>query len=60
MTVLIRDLWDPVWPNLVASALWAPAALWWHQSRIRKHVTAEMRQLHADVSDHPPDTEERP
>ncbi|TMC49292.1 MAG: hypothetical protein E6J20_18120 [Chloroflexi bacterium] len=38
-TVFYRDLWGPVWPNLAASLLWAPAAFAWHHRRIRAHIS---------------------
>lgn len=47
--VFWRDLWGPVWPNLAASAVWAPGALWWHHSRMRRHVTAEFERVHAKI-----------
>lgn len=37
-TLFYRDLWGPVWPNLAASAVWAPAAFAWHHRRMRAHV----------------------
>lgn len=37
-TLFYRDLWGPVWPNLAASAVWAPGAFAWHHRRMRKHI----------------------
>ena len=37
-TLLYRDLWAPVWPNLAASALWTWPVLAWHHRRMRAHL----------------------
>lgn len=60
ISALYRDLWVPVWPNLAASALWAPGALWWHHSRLRKHVTAEIGQVRASMIERKFEEEECP
>ncbi len=55
-----RDLWVPVWPNLVASALWAPGALWWHHSRLRQHVTDEVERIRDELADTQPEQGDSP
>lgn len=37
-TLLYRDLWGPVWPNLASSAACTLPALWWHHRRLRAHI----------------------
>jgi hypothetical protein len=59
ITLLVRDLWDPIWPNLAASAVWAPPAMWWHQSRLRRHVSAEVQQIRDDLANSSSEDEER-
>jgi hypothetical protein len=52
MGLLFRDVWSPIWPNLAASAVWAPGVLWWHHSRLRRHVTAEVERVHQAMIGH--------
>ena len=45
---LNRDVWGPIWPNLIASLIWAPAAFLAHHVAMRRHherVTDEQTQL---------------
>lgn len=37
-TLIYRDLWGPVWPNLAASVVTLPVAFVWHHRRVRAHV----------------------
>jgi hypothetical protein len=39
MTAL-HAFWNDIWPNLAASAIWAPGAFVWHHRRITRHMTA--------------------
>jgi len=38
-TVIYRDLWGPIWPNLAASAICLPPAFLWHHRHMKRHVT---------------------
>lgn len=45
---LNRDVWGPIWPNLVASLVWAPAAFAAHHVGMRRHherVTAAQTEI---------------
>lgn len=48
-TLLYRDLWGPVWPNLVASVVSLPVAFAWHHRRVKAHVDAAV-QRQADAA----------
>lgn len=37
---LLRDLWDQLWPNLVATPLTAGPMFLWHHRRIKAHISA--------------------
>lgn len=41
---LLRDLWDQLWPNLVATPLTAGPMFLWHHRRIKAHITATAEQ----------------
>lgn len=43
-TLLYRDLWGPVWPNLAASVIWATPVIWMHFKH-RKHLTNISKRL---------------
>lgn len=45
--LLVRDLWNPIWPNLAASVIWAPGAFWWHHTRIKRHVSDVIAEIAA-------------
>lgn len=47
-TLLYRDQWVPVWPNLEASVIWATPVIWlhwWHRKHL-KNISARLAELH--------------
>lgn len=49
---LNRDVWGPIWPNLVASLVWAPAAFAAHHVGMRRHTTREIQRQTAELKAH--------
>ena len=52
-TLLYRDQWVPVWPNLEASLVWAaPVTLLhlMHRKRL-KHISARLGEMHGRLAD---------
>jgi len=47
----VADLWAQVYPNLLASLIWAiPGGLaHWHTRRYLKHLRAQQAALHATI-----------
>lgn len=46
-TLLYRDLWSPIWPNLAASVIWAAPVLRQHRRHRRHlmHISSELADL---------------
>jgi hypothetical protein len=49
---LNRDFWGPVWPNLVASVLWAAPAFTAHHVLMRRHTTREIDRQTVEIKAH--------
>jgi len=43
-TLLYRDLWSPIWPNLAASVIWAAPVLRQHRRHLM-HISSELADL---------------
>lgn len=52
LAYLNRDFWGPVWPNLVASVLWAAPAFTVHHRLMRRHTTREIDRQTAEIKAH--------
>lgn len=52
LSYLNRDFWSPVWPNLVASVLWAAPAFVAHHVLMRRHTTREIDRQTAELKTH--------
>lgn len=50
-TLLYRDLWCPIWPNLAASGICLPIAFVWHHRKIKAHVTKAMEAVRSSDRD---------
>ena len=44
----LHAFWNDIWPNLAASALWAPGAFAWHHRRVMRHMTHIKALLEGD------------
>lgn len=49
---LNRDFWGPVWPNLVASVVWAVPGFTVHHVLMRRHTTREIDRQTAELKTH--------
>lgn len=43
-----RDAWSPIWPNLIASVIWATPAFTIHHVLLRRHITAQLAKQRQD------------
>ncbi len=46
-TLLYRDQWVPVWPNLEASVIWALPVVWlhWKHRKHLRHISAKLAEV---------------
>lgn len=48
---LLAGWWTAIWPNLVASLIWAPLAFGAHHVLVRRHITKRIEGVIDRVTD---------
>lgn len=49
---LNRDVWGPIWPNLIASVLWAVPGFTVHHVLMRRHTTRALDAQTVELKAH--------
>ncbi len=58
MTGWLASTWAAVWPNLLASAIWATPAFVTHHLLVRRSLDRHHQQLRQSLTQQPGDTDE--